>query len=183
MILSPWQSQVPLIQAYPKLLVLAQPRPESLGETAKFQEASDNHAPYFQGTHLLALRRAYPDSAGGPPPEKEIAPPDILYDFRQYLVQESPATGKPRWRNYNRPGYKGPKIPYARWVLETLTYWLLEQRELRAWANSSPRVEGLALPKSVESGSLSFSKNGIRWMSVTLFEHFLEGGKSNEFPP
>jgi hypothetical protein len=29
-----------------------------------------------------------------------------------------------------------------------------------------PHVEGLALPKSVESGNLSFSKAGIRWMSV-----------------
>jgi hypothetical protein len=29
-----------------------------------------------------------------------------------------------------------------------------------------PRVEGLALPKSVESGKLSFSKTGIRWMSA-----------------
>jgi hypothetical protein len=28
-----------------------------------------------------------------------------------------------------------------------------------------PPVEGLALPKSLESGSLSFSKTGIRWMS------------------
>jgi hypothetical protein len=30
------------------------------------------------------------------------------------------------------------------------------------------RVEWLALPKSVESGNLSFSKTGIRWMSVQL---------------
>jgi len=29
-----------------------------------------------------------------------------------------------------------------------------------------PDVEGLALPISVESGNLSFSKTGIRWMSV-----------------
>ena len=29
-----------------------------------------------------------------------------------------------------------------------------------------PHVEGLALPISVESGNLSFSKTGIRWMSV-----------------
>jgi hypothetical protein len=28
-----------------------------------------------------------------------------------------------------------------------------------------PRVEGLALPKSVESGNLSFSQTGIQWMS------------------
>jgi hypothetical protein len=27
------------------------------------------------------------------------------------------------------------------------------------------RVEGLALPKSVESGNLSFSRTGIRWTS------------------
>jgi hypothetical protein len=32
-----------------------------------------------------------------------------------------------------------------------------------AW---EPHVEGLALPISVESGNLSFSKTGIRWMSV-----------------
>jgi hypothetical protein len=29
-----------------------------------------------------------------------------------------------------------------------------------------PRVEGLALPKSVESGNLSFSKTGVRWVSA-----------------
>jgi hypothetical protein len=28
-----------------------------------------------------------------------------------------------------------------------------------------PRVEGLALPKSVESANLSVSQTGIRWMS------------------
>jgi hypothetical protein len=28
-----------------------------------------------------------------------------------------------------------------------------------------PRVEGLALPKSVECGNLNFSKTGIRWIS------------------
>jgi hypothetical protein len=31
-----------------------------------------------------------------------------------------------------------------------------------------PHVEGLALPISVESGNLSFSKTGIRWMLVNL---------------
>jgi hypothetical protein len=35
-----------------------------------------------------------------------------------------------------------------------------------AWVHASSRVEGLALPMSVESGNLSFSKTGIRWMSV-----------------
>jgi hypothetical protein len=34
-----------------------------------------------------------------------------------------------------------------------------------AWVHE-PHVEGLALPISVESGNLSFSKTGIRWMSV-----------------
>jgi hypothetical protein len=32
-----------------------------------------------------------------------------------------------------------------------------------------PHVEGLALPISVESGNLSFSKTGIRWISVKCF--------------
>jgi hypothetical protein len=32
-----------------------------------------------------------------------------------------------------------------------------------AWV---PRVEGLALPKSVISGNLNFSKTSIRWMSA-----------------
>jgi hypothetical protein len=35
-----------------------------------------------------------------------------------------------------------------------------------AWMHGSPHVEGLALPKSVESGKLSLNKAGIRWMSV-----------------
>jgi hypothetical protein len=38
-----------------------------------------------------------------------------------------------------------------------------------------PRVEGLALPKSVESGKLSFSKTGIRWMSDKARFAFAEG--------
>ena len=33
-----------------------------------------------------------------------------------------------------------------------------------AWVHGSPHVEGLALPKSVESGMLSLNKAGIRWM-------------------
>jgi hypothetical protein len=33
-----------------------------------------------------------------------------------------------------------------------------------AWERGSPRVEDLALPKSVESGNLSLNKAGIRWM-------------------
>ena len=32
--------------------------------------------------------------------------------------------------------------------------------------NGSPRVEELTLPKYVETGKLSLSKAGIRWMSV-----------------
>jgi hypothetical protein len=35
-----------------------------------------------------------------------------------------------------------------------------------AWVHGSPRVEELALPKSVESCNLSVNKVGIRWMSV-----------------
>jgi hypothetical protein len=57
-----------------------------------------------------------------------------------------------------------------------MTPWLLhELRIFGAWranvAGLRPResrVEGLALPKSVESGKLSLGKTGIRWMSVTI---------------
>jgi hypothetical protein len=38
-----------------------------------------------------------------------------------------------------------------------------------------PRVEGLALPKSVECGNLSFSRTGIRWMSDKARLAFAEG--------
>ncbi|MFZ3326095.1 MAG: transposase, partial [Methylocella sp.] len=38
-----------------------------------------------------------------------------------------------------------------------------------------PRVEGLALPKSVECGNLSFSRTGIRWMSDKARFAFAEG--------
>jgi hypothetical protein len=35
-----------------------------------------------------------------------------------------------------------------------------------AWVHGSPHVEGLALPKSVESDKLSLNEAGIRWMSA-----------------
>jgi len=38
-----------------------------------------------------------------------------------------------------------------------------------------PRVEGSALPKSVECGNLSFSRTGIRWMSDKARLAFAEG--------
>jgi hypothetical protein len=34
-----------------------------------------------------------------------------------------------------------------------------------AWVHGSPRVEDLALPKSVESGNFTLAKAVIRWMS------------------
>ncbi len=37
-----------------------------------------------------------------------------------------------------------------------------------AWANGSPVVEGLALPKSVEGGNLALNKVAIRPMSVKV---------------
>jgi hypothetical protein len=39
-----------------------------------------------------------------------------------------------------------------------------------AWVHGSPRVEELALPRSVESGTLSLNKVGIRWMSVNVVQ-------------
>jgi hypothetical protein len=39
-----------------------------------------------------------------------------------------------------------------------------------AWVHESPMSRVLALPISVESGNLSFSKTGIRWMSVDFSE-------------
>ena len=54
-----------------------------------------------------------------------------------------------------------------------------------AWGARELRVEGLALPKSVESGNLSLNEVGIRWMSASMcvtMEHAscLSRGYQNE---
>ena len=41
-------------------------------------------------------------------------------------------------------------------------------------------VEGLALPKSVESGKLSLNKAGIRWMSAKYCQARIEKMNANE---
>jgi hypothetical protein len=55
--------------------------------------------------------------------------------------------------------------------------WPASQIALGAWranvtglGTREPRVDGLALPKSVESGNLSFSKTGIRWMLAKMLQ-------------